>query len=126
MPTLGTQLMDYDLADYTSSVMGNFLSCITIYFSIVTAYVIAAFAAGGKLSRLQLFIVNSSFTIAAGVIGPLTVLSFSRFVELARRLQDADNTPLIDFSYALAVLVLILYLGSLAFMYSVRRKPSEA
>lgn len=118
--------MDYDLADYTSSVMGNFLSCITIYFSIVTAYVIAAFAAGGKLSGLQLFIVNSSFTIAAGVIGPLTVLSFSRFVELARRLQDADNTPLIDFSYALALLVLILYIGSLVFMYSVRKKPGEA
>lgn len=114
-------MIDYDLANYTSSVMGNFLSCITIYFSIVTAYVVAAFAAGAKLTKLQLVIVNLSFSIAAAIMGLLTVLSFNRFIELGQRLQDTEGTPLIDFTYALAFLVLILYLGSLVFMYSVRK-----
>jgi len=118
-------MIDYELANYTSSVMGNFLSCITIYFSIVTAYVVAAFAAGSKLTRLQLAVVNTSFTIAAGIIGLLTVLSFNRFIELGQRLQDAERTPLVDFTYALAVLVLVLYLGSLVFMYSVRKKQED-
>ena len=119
-------MIDYELANYASSVMGNFLSCITIYFSIVTAYVVAAFAAGKKLTKLQLIIVNTSFSIAAGTIGLLTVLVFNRFLELAQRLQDAERTPLFDFTYALAVLVLVLYLGSLVFMNSVRNKPDDA
>ena len=118
-------MIDYDLANYTSSVMSNFLSCISIYFSIVTAYVIAAFAAGDKLSKLQLLIVNVSFTIAAGIIGLLSVLSFNRFVELGQRLQDADGTPLVDFTYSLAVLIVVLYLGSLVFMYSVRKEADD-
>ena len=114
-------MIDYELAQYTSSVMGNFMSAVAIFFSIITAYVIAAFVAGSKLTSLQLAIVNTSFTIAAGIFGVLSVLIFSRFVELARRGQDDAGTPLIDFSYPLGILVTIVFLGSLVFMRSVRR-----
>ena len=117
-------MVDYELAEYASAVMGNFLSAIAIYFSIVTAYVIAAFVAGSRLTKLQLIIVNVSFTIAAGTIGSLSVLVFSRFYELAQRLQDSDGTVLVDFSYPLGVLVAIVYLGSLVFMWSVRREST--
>ena len=113
-------MIDYGLAEYAASVMSNFLSAIALYFSIITAYVITAFIAGSRLTKLQLAIVNVSFTIAAGTIGTLAVLTFGRFFELARRLQDSAGTPLVDFSYPLGILVAIVFLGSLVFMWSVR------
>ena len=103
---------EYELADYTSSVMGNFLTCITVYFSIVTAYVVAAFAAGARLSRVQLVIVNITFTIAATVIGTLSYLIYVRFYELAVLSQQVLETIIFDFGPPLAILILILYLGS--------------
>jgi ABC-type sulfate transport system permease subunit len=118
-------MIDYDLANYMSSIMSNFLSGITIYFSIVTAYVIAAFVAGGRLTTFQLIVVNLSFTIAAGIVGVLAILTFNRFFELGQRLQDSEGTPLIDFTYVLGLLVVVLYLGSLTFMWSIRRNADD-
>jgi len=119
-------MIDYELANYASSVMNNFLSAATIYFSIVTGYAIVAFVAGDKLSRLQLVIVNISFTIAAGIMGILSILIFSRFFDLARKIQNSGDTPLVDFTYSLGTLVLVVYLGCLVFMWSVRKKPGDA
>ena len=116
-------MTEYELADYAASVMSNFLSAIAIYFSIVTAYVVAAFVSGSRLSKLQLIIVNTAFTIAAGIMGSLSVLLFNRFVELARSAgQGPDDTPLVDFTIPLGVLVLAVYLGCLIFMWTVREK----
>lgn len=115
-------MIDYGLAEYATSVMGNFLSAITIYFSIATAYVVAAFAAGPRLTTLQLAIVNTGFTIAAGTMGTLSVLLWSRFFELAGQGQEIGaETPLVDFSIPLGVLVIIVFLGCVVFMWSVRR-----
>lgn len=117
-------MIDYGLAEIATSVQANFLSAITIYFSIATAYVIAAFVAGSKLTGLQLAIVNIGFTIAAGIMGTLTVLLFSRFIELAEQVEKSGGpkkTPLVDFSLPLSVLVIIVFLGCMLFMWSVRQ-----
>jgi len=119
-------MSEYELADYTSTIMSNFLTCITVYFSIVTAYVIAAFSAGTRLSRTQLIIVNLTFTLAAGTIGTLTYLIFVRFYELAVLNQAALETPIVDFSIPLATLITTLFLGSLVFMWTIRKKPDAA
>ena len=119
-------MIDYGLADYAASVLSNFLSAITIYFSIATAYVIAAFTAGARLTRLQLVIVNTGFTIAAGTMGSLSVLLFSRFYELALQAQETDaQTPLFDFSIPIGALAVIVFLGCVLFMWSVRRTPKS-
>ena len=60
---------EYELLDYTGTMMGNFQSALAFYFTIVTAYVIAA----DRLTRLQLYVVNTCFVIAASVVGYLTV-----------------------------------------------------
>jgi len=120
-------MTEYEIADYTTSVMGNFLSAITIYFSVATAYVIAAFAAGKRLSSFQVAIVNLSFTIAAGIMGMLSVLIFDRFFQLATQNQGAigTSTNLVDFTYPLALLVLVIYLGCLAFMWNIRSQQDD-
>ena len=120
-------MTEYELADYATSVMNNFLSAIAIYFSVVTAYVVAAYAAGDRLSKLQLTIVNGTFTIAAGIMALLSFLLFSRFYELANQAGESrGDTPLVDFSIPFGVLVTIVYLGCLLFMWSVRGKSDNA
>jgi hypothetical protein len=120
-------MTEYEIADYTSSVMGNFLSALTIYFSIATTYVIAAFSAGKRLSSFQVAVVNVGFTIAAGIMGMLSVLIFDRFFQLAIRNQGAAETDasLVDFTYPLALLVLIIYVGCLAFMWTIRTEQDD-
>jgi len=118
-------MTEYELADYTSSMMGNFLSAITIYFSVVTTYVVVAFVAGDRLSRLQLAVVNVSFTVAAGIMGVLSVLIFARFFAFATQVGNPTNTvgP-VDFTVSLSILVLIVLIGCYTFMWSTRKKAN--
>jgi hypothetical protein len=124
----GCHMNEYELADYTTSVMGNFLTAISIYFTIATAYVIAAFSAGERLSTLQIIIVNVSFTIAAGTIGTLSIIIFDRFFELAMHNQGvaSTTTALIDFTFPISFLVLVIYVGCLAFMWNIRSVQDDA
>ena len=71
----------YEMADYTNSLLDTFLTTFTIFKSIVTAYVIAAFAAGDKLTRFQQAIVNVLFLLSTSVVGLLAPASraFPRF-----------------------------------------------
>jgi hypothetical protein len=111
---------EYELLDYTASLMANFQTALALYFTIVTAYVVAAFVAGDRLTRLQLHIVNSCFAIAAGIVGSLTVLIFARFYSYARQASVPDGAPLIDFRWPLGLLVLAVFVGCLVFMWSIR------
>jgi hypothetical protein len=61
----------YELADYAASLMSNFLATITIYFSVLTAYVVTEFSMGARLARLQLSVINLSYIIARGIMGSL-------------------------------------------------------
>lgn len=120
-------MTEYELADYATSVMNNFLSAIAIYFSVVTAYIVAVYAAGNRLSKLQLTIVNVTFTIAASIMGLLSFLLFSRFFELASQAGESrGETPLVDFSIPLGILVTIVYFGCILFMLTVRGKSDKA
>ena len=114
-------MTEYELADYTSSIMGNFLTALTVYFSVITAYVVAAFAAGARLTKIQLTIVNTCFTVAAGVTGVLTVLIFRRFFAFAIQVSNPQGTDPVDFTMPLAILITGLFVGCLIFMWDVRR-----
>ena len=56
-------MTEYEVADITASVLSNFLTALTVFLSIVSAYVISAFAAGNRLTRIQLSIVNLCFLV---------------------------------------------------------------
>ena len=103
--------------------MGNFQSALTLYFTIVTAYVVAAFIAGNRLTRLQLCVVNACFVIAASVVGYLTVAIWDRFFAFASQNNVPDGTRApVDFTWPLGILVAIIFAGCLVFMWSVRSK----
>jgi hypothetical protein len=117
---------EYQLSDLAQGQMSNFLTSFTVFVSIVTAYVVAAFAAGSRLTRLQLLTVNFCFLLSAGAIGLLSFFLFQRFLALVLSMQtlqtEVPQVPLIDFSWFIAALYVALVLGSLIFMTNVRRQ----
>ena len=77
-------MTEYEVADITASVLSNFLTALTVFLSIVSAYVISAFAAGNRLTRVQLPIVNLCFLVSVGILGFLVVSLYQRFFALAQ------------------------------------------
>jgi hypothetical protein len=118
----------YELADYTNSLLDTFLTEFTIFLSLVTAYIIAAFIAGARLSSFQLWIVNSVFCISTGIMGLLSYLTFERFyahaILAATPASEAISRP-VDFTFPLIFLLVVLVLGSFSFMWSIRRAKSN-
>jgi len=117
----------YELADYTNSLLDTFLTCFTIFMSIVTAYVITAFAAGDNLTRFQLVIVNVLFLLSTSVVGLLAMLTFRRFFVhalMAETPVESLDTP-VDFTIPLTFLFCVLVLGAMTFMWSVRLSEGE-
>ncbi len=118
----------YELADYTNALLDTFLTTFTMYMSIVTAYVVTAFVAGERLTRFQLALVNLLFLMATGMVGLLAILVFRRFYEHAMitttPISEGLDTP-VDFTLPILAICVAMVLGSLMFMWSVRRgKPA--
>ena len=111
-----------DLHVYAADLMGNFLAAMTIYFSVITIYVVAAFTSGSRLSKVQLLILNVCYSIAALIFGVLSVAIFSRFFEIASRATvESDAVAPVDFRIPLIFLTIVVYIGSLIFMWTVRK-----
>lgn len=119
-------MTEYELADLAASVMANFLTSLTVFLSIVSAYVISAFVAGERLTRIQLSIVNLSFLASAGILGFIVVSLFRRFFGLAQSIAVERGTiGSIDFTWPICVLLVVIVFGSLIFMWNARNKDAE-
>lgn len=114
-------MTEYELAELTASVMSNFLTSFTVFLSIVSGYVITAFAVGEKLTKIQLSIVNVCFLISVGILGFLVVSIYHRFHDLALSIKIAQGTIVaVDFTWPLCALVLAIIFGCFVFMWNAR------
>jgi len=119
-------MSEFELAELAGTAMSNFLTSFTVFVSIVTAYVVAAFAAGRKLTKLQVSVVTTCFLIASVAIGLLSVLIFRVFLLRTQALSQLNNPDIgvgvvVDVTWAVAILYVILVCGSLVFMRDVRQ-----
>lgn len=119
-------MSEFELAELAGTAMSNFLTSFTVFVSIVTAYVVAAFAAGRKLTKLQVSVVTTCFLIASVAIGLLSVMIFRVFLLRTNALaqlnsSDIDVGVVVDVTWAVAILYVILVCGSLVFMRNVRQ-----
>jgi hypothetical protein len=124
----GVAMSEYELAELTTGTMSNFLTSFTIFVSIVTAYVITAFAAGQKLSGIQVSVVNTCFLIGCGSMGLLSVLIFQVFLRRVEALNSMSGSlagPVVDFTWFVAALYIVLTVGSFIFMWNVRNPSSN-
>ena len=120
-------MTEYELADLTGAAMSNFLTSFTVFVSIVTAYVIAAFTAGKRLSKPQVYVVNTCFLMASGATGLLSVLIFQVFLRRAQALGESEvaSPVMLDFTWIVATLYVVLVCGSLFFMRNVRQTTTN-
>ena len=119
-------MTEYEIADLTASVLSNFLTSFTVFLSIVSAYVISAFAAGEKLTKIQLSIVNLCFLVAVGILGFLVISLYRRFHDLALSIGLARGYIVaVDFTWPLCALLLAIILGCFVFMWSARSGNGE-
>jgi hypothetical protein len=120
-------MTEYELADLTGSAMSNFLTSFTVFVSIVTAYVIAAFTTGKRLSKVQFYVVNTCFVLASSAIGLLSVLIFQVFLRRAQALGESEvaSPVTVDFTWVVTLLYVVLVCGSLFFMRNVRQETTN-
>lgn len=119
-----------EIAEIAAISMGNFLTTFSVFLSIASAYLVAAYLVGAKLTSLQLAIVNGSYLIATSILGFLVGANFRVFFIWASSnseglVRQSESRPwLIDFSWPITILLLIIVIGSLTFMHSVRKGGS--
>ncbi len=113
-------MTEYELADLAAAVMANFFTAFTIFLSIVTAYIIAAFMAGEKLTRVQVSLINMCFLVSSGIIGWLSMALFQRAASLAQRGEVLSQVPHFYSSWSIGALFVALILGCVFFMWNVR------
>ena len=119
-------MTEYEVADIAAAVLANFLTSLTVFLSIVSAYVISAFVAGQRFTKIQLSIVNLCFLVAVGILGYLVVSLFRRFFGLVQALEvERGLIGEVDFTWPLLVLLIAIAFGSLIFMWSVRGEDAE-
>ena len=115
-------MSEYELIDLAAAIMANFFTTFTIFLSIVTAYVIAAFMAGDKLTKVQVSIINMCFLVSSGIIGWLSLSLFQRAATLAQRGETLRDVTILPFysTWMVGALFAALILGCIFFMWNVR------
>ena len=72
-------MTEYELVDVVATYNSNSQSWVATYFTVVTAYLIAAYTVGNKLTRPQVVIVNTCFVAFSGLCAWAVVGSLSRY-----------------------------------------------
>jgi hypothetical protein len=119
-------MTEYEVASLASSVLSNFLTSLTVFLSIVSAYVISAFTGGKRLTKTQLLIVNPCFLVSVGILGFLVISLYRRFYALAQSIDvERGSIATIDFSWPLSALLMAIVFGCIVFMWNVRREEGD-
>ncbi len=98
----------------------------TVFLTVVSAYVAAAYFVGARLGRYQVAFVSMLFVLFAAFAASMTFFAFKRLFHFVALLEARhgfvrylpEGTPLI-----LLVLQAILVVAALYFMYQIRRNP---
>ena len=122
-------MTEYELIDAIASYTGLLHSWIMAYFTVFTAYVVAAYAVGHQLTNFQSFVVTTCFLIFNSLVVVATMGTGMRFIELTQQISiiNPERTYLV--SPAMigtgGVVLSIGILVSLKFMWDVRHPRSE-
>ena len=93
-----------------------------IYLSLVSAYLVGAYAVGKNLTRPQIVIVNSLFTITASWHAFSSAVSGRNSVMMLNRLDSTDSEGFAGvFFWGWLSVLMVGILSSLYFMHTTRR-----
>lgn len=117
-------MTEYELTDAINSTMSVYSGAFTLYLTIVSAYLIAGFVAGDRLTKDQFVIVSVLFFFASGLAVFAMFGAGTRIVYVADalRLADAEN-PIkfrAEFNYTLAAIATLGIIASFKFWWDIR------
>ena len=121
-------MTEYELVDAIASYTGLLHSWLMAYFTVFTAYVVAAYAVGHQLTNFQSFVVTTCFLVLNLMVVVATMGTGMRFIELTQEISviNPERTYLVSpgLIVAAGVVLSIGILVSLKFMWDVRHpKP---
>jgi hypothetical protein len=122
-------MTEYELVDNAMTYFNAARTAFGMYITVVSGYVIAAFVAGKRLNRAQVWIVNLLFFCTASLFTLGTVACYARTNEYANRLLELDPNRTSYFTESAAIGVGVLQILGIAaclyFMWSVRHPKTE-
>ena len=127
--TEGLIMTEFELVESIGIFLSNALSSISVYLTLVSAYLVAAFIAGSRLSRSQVIIVNTLFVTGALIFTYSTVGMLLRQSYFAAKLAEIETDTWLAGTAPVAPVMGALLLGGicacLKFMWDVRRLKRE-
>lgn len=117
-------MTEYELLDIYTAFQALMHDWATTYFSVVTAYLIAAYAIGARLTRSQAFITSASFFIFSALCAWGAIGTGQRMLEIKSEILMLNPTR--GFRFGVPALVItsgLLVAGifvALKFMWDVR------
>lgn len=100
-----------------------------MFVTVTSAYLVAAYLAGRRLTRLQAIIVSTLYLVAALIMTWATVGYITRSIPVADALELMHPDRLYALQPPVRVVTLVLMLGgifaSLKFMWDIRKAPEE-
>ena len=114
----------FELSELLREIINSGMSAITLYLTVVTTYLVAAYLAGEKLTRFQTFLTTSLFIVFALVFTVGSVAFFQNTNEISARFGNKVGVSTFPIRYAWIIGCAEIFgiLGSLRFMFDVRRK----
>ena len=114
-------MTEFETTELTFSLLGYAMTAMTLYFTVVSGYLIIAYMVGEQLSKSQMFIVSSLFGVFAFI---LVFASYSFFAEAS----NVGNRTSSSINYWLpSVIGIAEFAGVIAafrFMFDIRKKSS--
>ena len=125
-------MTEYEMTDIIMSRFGHMTDQASLYFALVSGYLITAYIVGARLTRLQVTVVNTLYCLwTVGILwGYINTVSDT--IELERAIRGAGATPAAGkisdstfAAYSFAIVQAIGIIASLIFMWSVRHPKTE-
>ena len=124
-------ILQYDVAAIIMMMGDGIASHIAIYLTLISGYLIAAFLAGNRLSKVQVSIATALYTLAY-LFQTLMLFAYfraaGRAIDHYQTLVPATGAGLIGDAgggYLGLIVVVLVYIASIWFMWNVRRAKNS-
>jgi len=120
---------EYEISDLIISYSSAGMTAMALYLTAVTGYLVAAFVAGDRLTRLQVTIINVLFLFISGLFIFGTTGYFVRQMDYIQKLRELSPEESVLMSIGVILFIgITMVLGTIAclsFMWSARHPKKE-
>ena len=122
-------MTEFELIEATGVYISASIASVSLYLTIISAYLITAYITGQKLNSSQVLVVNILFITAALIFTYSTIGMLFRQQYFAKQLAEIETDTLVAGTAPLGIIMSIIQLGGiiacLKFMWDIRHPGSK-